>query len=67
MQAGAKEILIFSYYSTGTVDIKDIYEGLVSVDAHITTGKANLTLRPIALADNRFFEHCGLVVLGPLV
>ncbi|XP_054472402.1 cell surface A33 antigen-like [Anoplopoma fimbria] len=58
------ESLILTYYSTGAVtDIKLQYEGRVSLDVDITTGKANLKLSSITLADNKVFE-CRVQIAG---
>ncbi|XP_071344852.1 cell surface A33 antigen-like isoform X2 [Trachinotus anak] len=62
-QANAKETLILTYYSSGTTDIKSVYEGRVSVDVDIPSGKANLKLSSITLADNKFFE-CRVQIPG---
>ncbi|XP_050930481.1 cell surface A33 antigen isoform X2 [Lates calcarifer] len=56
LEAGAEEHLILTYYSTGVTDITQIYEGRVSVDVNIGTGKANLNLSSITLADNKIFK-----------
>ncbi|XP_023270348.1 cell surface A33 antigen-like [Seriola lalandi dorsalis] len=55
-KANAKETLILTHYSTGTTDIKSLYEGRVSVDIDIPSGKADLKLSSITLADNKVFE-----------
>ncbi|XP_035018452.1 cell surface A33 antigen [Hippoglossus stenolepis] len=55
--ANAKETLILTYYFPSKLtDIKSMYEGRVSLDVSIPTGKANLKLSSITLADNKVFE-----------
>ncbi|KAM8894166.1 cell surface A33 antigen-like [Spinachia spinachia] len=49
--------LIATYYSAGDVtDIKPLYEGRMSVDVNIATGKANLKLKSIKLEDNKEYK-----------
>uniref|UniRef100_A0A671WZ22 Ig-like domain-containing protein n=1 Tax=Sparus aurata TaxID=8175 RepID=A0A671WZ22_SPAAU len=63
-QAGAKEILILTYYSLNKqTDITSPYEGRVSLDIDVATGKANLKLFSIKLADNKVFE-CRVQIPG---
>ncbi|XP_072236947.1 cell surface A33 antigen-like [Leuresthes tenuis] len=60
----AKETLILThYYPSKTTDIKSQYEGRVSLDQDIKTGKANLKLSSITLADNKIFE-CRIQIPG---
>lgn len=55
--ANAEELLIVTYYHPSKVtDIKKIYEGRVSMDVDIGSGKANLKLNSITLQDNKNFE-----------
>uniref|UniRef100_A0A3B4V0S1 Glycoprotein A33 (transmembrane), paralog a n=1 Tax=Seriola dumerili TaxID=41447 RepID=A0A3B4V0S1_SERDU len=46
------ETLILTHYSTGHTDIKSLYEGRVSVDIDIPSGKANLKLSSITLTNS---------------
>ncbi|XP_073319931.1 cell surface A33 antigen-like [Pagrus major] len=63
-QAGAKETLILTYYSTNKqTDIKSQYEGRVSLDVDVAKGRANLKLSSIRLADNKVFE-CRVQIPG---
>ncbi|CAJ1049476.1 cell surface A33 antigen-like [Xyrichtys novacula] len=63
-QANAKEVLILTYYSVGTItDIKSIYEGRVSIDVDVAKGRANLKLNRITLQDNKMFE-CRVLIPG---
>ncbi|KAK5874185.1 hypothetical protein PBY51_019157 [Eleginops maclovinus] len=56
-EIGAKGINIVTYYSTNEVtDIKELYEGRLSLDVDIPKGKANLKISNIQLADNKLFE-----------
>ncbi|KAF7645437.1 hypothetical protein LDENG_00204430, partial [Lucifuga dentata] len=48
--------LVFTYYSTGQIDIPPKYENRASPDVDIETGKANLRLFSITLMDNKEFE-----------
>uniref|UniRef100_A0A3B5AGY4 Ig-like domain-containing protein n=1 Tax=Stegastes partitus TaxID=144197 RepID=A0A3B5AGY4_9TELE len=58
------QILILSYYyPTKVTDIKSIYEGRVSIDVDIPSGRANLKLNSITLADNKNFE-CRVQIPG---
>ncbi|KAL6112865.1 gpa33 [Pungitius sinensis] len=51
------ETLIVTYYSSGDItDIKPLYEGRVSLDVNIATGKADLKLSSIQLDDNKEFR-----------
>lgn len=53
----AKETLIMTYYyPQNIIDIKSLYEGRVSMDVNVATGKADLKLNSITLADNKNFE-----------
>lgn len=64
LQAGAEETLILSYYSNNKhTDIKAVYEGRVSVLADVATGKADLRLASITLADNKMFQ-CRIQIPG---
>ncbi|GAA6218822.1 cell surface A33 antigen-like [Lates japonicus] len=63
LEADAEELLILTHYSTGTTDITQIYEGRVSVAVDIPTGKANLKLSSITLADNKNFK-CRVQIPG---
>nr|XP_046247699.1 cell surface A33 antigen-like [Scatophagus argus] len=58
-----EETLIVTYYSTGTLDIKSLYEDRVSLDVDIAKGKADLKLSSIALVDNKVFE-CRVQIPG---
>ncbi|XP_030269380.1 cell surface A33 antigen-like [Sparus aurata] len=63
-QAGAKEILILTHYSLNKqTDVTSPYVGRVSLDVDIATGKANLKLFSITLADNKVFE-CRVQIPG---
>ncbi|XP_039990209.1 cell surface A33 antigen-like [Xiphias gladius] len=62
-KANAKETVILTHFSTGTTDIKSLYEGRVSLDVNIPSGKANLKLSSITLADNKNFE-CRVLIPG---
>nr|XP_040022185.1 cell surface A33 antigen-like isoform X3 [Gasterosteus aculeatus aculeatus] len=51
------ETLIVTYYSAGDItDVKPLYEGRVSLDVDIKTGKADLKLSSITLDDNKEFR-----------
>ncbi|XP_053176478.1 cell surface A33 antigen-like [Scomber japonicus] len=60
----APETLILTYYSSPPrTDIKQRFEGRVSVEVDVKTGKANLKLTSITLADNKKFE-CRILIPG---
>nr|XP_019935746.1 PREDICTED: cell surface A33 antigen [Paralichthys olivaceus] len=62
--ANAKETQIITYYfPSGTTDINSKYEGRVSLDIDYASGKANMKLSSITLADNKVFE-CRLLIPG---
>ncbi|XP_041647153.1 cell surface A33 antigen-like [Cheilinus undulatus] len=64
VQAGAKETLILThYYPSKVTDIKQKYEGRVSVDVDVAKGKADLKLNRITLEDNKDFE-CRVQIPG---
>uniref|UniRef100_A0A3Q3GK08 Ig-like domain-containing protein n=1 Tax=Labrus bergylta TaxID=56723 RepID=A0A3Q3GK08_9LABR len=64
VETGTKEVQIVTYYSAGSItDIKSIYEGRVSLDVDIASGKADLKLNRITLDDNKMFE-CRVLVPG---
>uniref|UniRef100_G3PQR7 Ig-like domain-containing protein n=1 Tax=Gasterosteus aculeatus aculeatus TaxID=481459 RepID=G3PQR7_GASAC len=51
------ETLIVTYFSAGdTIDVKPLYEGRVSLDVDIKTGKADLKLSSATLDDNKDFK-----------
>ncbi|XP_040887242.1 cell surface A33 antigen-like [Toxotes jaculatrix] len=55
-KAGEEDIVILTYYSSGGItDITSSYEGRVSLDIDVPTGKADLKLSSITLADNKNF------------
>ncbi|KAG7483314.1 cell surface A33 antigen-like [Solea senegalensis] len=63
-KANAKETVILTYYSDpGTTDIKSMYEGRALLDLNLASGKANLKLSSITLADNKVFE-CRVMIPG---
>lgn len=56
--------VIATYYSSGALtDIKEAYKKHVSMDVDLATGKANLKISSITLADNKEFE-CRLQIPG---
>ncbi|KAM4593964.1 cell surface A33 antigen-like [Odontesthes bonariensis] len=56
-EANAEETLILThYYPAEITDIQSQYEGRVSVDLDIKTGKADLKLSSITIEDNKIFE-----------
>ncbi|XP_035991601.1 cell surface A33 antigen [Fundulus heteroclitus] len=60
----ADETLILTYYHpAGLTDIKSKYEGRVSVDVNVASGKADLKLSSITMADNKEFE-CRVQIPG---
>ncbi|XP_042349133.1 cell surface A33 antigen-like [Plectropomus leopardus] len=61
--ANAKENTIATYFSTGTTDISSQYEGRASLDVDVPTGKADLRLSSITLAENKVFE-CRVQIPG---
>ncbi|XP_035991600.1 cell surface A33 antigen-like [Fundulus heteroclitus] len=53
----AEETLILThYYPAGLTDISPKYEGRVSVDVNVASGKADLKLSSITMAENKEFE-----------
>lgn len=62
-QADTKESLILTYYSSGITDIKSVYEGRVTVDVDIPSGKADLKMSSITLADDKIYE-CRVLIPG---
>ncbi|XP_077941068.1 cell surface A33 antigen-like [Gasterosteus aculeatus] len=51
------ETIIVTYYSVGDIiDVKPLYEGRVSLDVDIKTGKADLKLSSVTLDDNKEFK-----------
>ena len=62
-----QQLQILSYYhqkdTPPTLDVKKVYEGRVSVDVDIRTGKADMKLSSITLADNKVFE-CRIQIPG---
>ncbi|XP_041635810.1 cell surface A33 antigen-like [Cheilinus undulatus] len=63
-QAGAKQTPILThFYPLKITDIKQKYEGRVSVDVDVAKGKADLKLNRITLEDNKMFE-CRVLIPG---
>ncbi|KAM3876889.1 glycoprotein A33 (transmembrane), paralog a [Diretmus argenteus] len=60
---GVPEALVLTHYSTGQTDIPPLYEGRAQLDKDMATGKVNLKLSSITLADNKVFE-CRVQIPG---
>ncbi|XP_035991997.1 cell surface A33 antigen [Fundulus heteroclitus] len=56
-------LFLTHYHPPGTTDISPKYEGRVSVDVNVASGKADLKLSSITMADNKEFE-CRVQILG---
>ncbi|KAM6943495.1 cell surface A33 antigen-like [Xenentodon cancila] len=57
VQANAEETdILTNYYLINTTDIDTNYEGRVSIDVDIKTGKADLKLSSVTLEDNKNFK-----------
>ncbi|CAK6970791.1 cell surface A33 antigen-like [Scomber scombrus] len=64
VQDKAASTVILTYYSNnGHTDIKERFEGRISVDVDVKSRKANLKLTSITLADNKKFE-CRVQIPG---
>ncbi|XP_077420954.1 coxsackievirus and adenovirus receptor homolog [Vanacampus margaritifer] len=64
LEADADERVMATYYSVGSVlDIKEAHKGRVTMDVNLATGKADLKLLSITLADNKEFE-CRVQIPG---
>ncbi|XP_019742540.1 cell surface A33 antigen-like [Hippocampus comes] len=64
LEANADEKVIATYYSAGALtDIKEAYKKHVSMDVDLATGKGNLKISSITLADNKEFE-CRVQIPG---
>ncbi|XP_077569571.1 cell surface A33 antigen-like [Stigmatopora nigra] len=64
LEANADEKVIATYYSSDALlDVREDYKGKVSIDVTLSTGKANLKIRSVTLADNKNFE-CRVQIPG---
>ncbi|XP_068614902.1 cell surface A33 antigen-like [Brachionichthys hirsutus] len=62
--ADVEDLRILTYFSNdGALDIKSQYEGRVSLEVNVATGKANLKLSSITLEDNKVFV-CRVTIRG---
>ncbi|XP_029354360.1 cell surface A33 antigen-like [Echeneis naucrates] len=62
-EADHSDNIILTRYSIGVTDVRRGYEGRVSVDVDIPSGRADLKLSSITLEDNKIFE-CRVLILG---
>ncbi|XP_061132339.1 glycoprotein A33 (transmembrane), paralog a [Syngnathus typhle] len=64
LEANADEKMVATYYSAGAwTDIKEAYKKRVSMDVNLATGKADLRISSITLAENKEFE-CRVQIPG---
>nr|XP_061796512.1 cell surface A33 antigen-like [Nerophis lumbriciformis] len=64
LETNADEKVIATYYSAGALsDVRKDYKNKVSMDVDLASGKANLKIASITLADNKEFE-CRVQIPG---